>query len=474
MHILVVGLNHHTAPVEVRERFTISSQDLTQALLKLKHTASILECVILTTCHRTEFYVVVDRHHSCVRYISGFIEQWFHISRDQFKPYLFSWDHEQAVKHLFRVTSGLDSMMIGETQILGQVRSAFLHAQSLQTTGKFFNKLFKQAITFAKRAHSETSISETPVSISYAAIEMGKRILGSYHHKKVMIIGAGKMSELAIKHLASQGLQQLVIVNRTYERALELANQFNAVPCRMEDMMNQLVDVDLLVSSTGASEFIITAEDLQSVMPNRTNGTLLMMDIAVPRDIDPQVNKFPHVCLYDIDDLEIIVESHVEQRHKEATYIESMIVSEMIAYEQWMQTLEVRPVIQALQEKANMIHEETLNSLLQKLPELNEHQQKVIRKLTKSMMSQLLRDPILRLKELAPHSDSQEMLTLCTALFALDEMSEIQDVLSSQQKQSVKENEPVKVVARKSIKPEAINLNIHFKKEAITLDARTV
>ncbi|NEW04472.1 glutamyl-tRNA reductase [Paenibacillus sp. SYP-B3998] len=427
MHIIAVGLNYRTAPVEIREKFTFSERDLPTAIAELKETKSILECVIVATCNRTEIYAVVDRAHLCNYYITNFIERWFGVAKDQFQKHLYMYENDKATEHLFRVTSGLDSMVIGETQILGQVRDAFLLSQNLKATGAFFNTLFKQSVTLAKRAHSETGISDNPVSISYAAVELGKRIFGSYMNKTVMIIGAGKMSELTVKHLYVNGADKVIVVNRTYERAVELAEKFNGIACTIDKMLERLPEVDIIISSTGAPGYVLTKNDIQPYLQKRKSRPLFMMDIAVPRDLDPEISDLPNVFLYDIDDLENIVDKHLQERKKEAAKIETMIETEMAVFEQWTKTLGVSPVIHALQTKANQIHEETMENMLKKLPDLDEREVKVIRKLTKSIVNQVLRDPILRIKEMAGERHGDDALEMFTKLFALEETLEMQE-----------------------------------------------
>ncbi|MCZ8513324.1 glutamyl-tRNA reductase [Paenibacillus filicis] len=421
MHIVVAGLNYRTAPVSIREKFAFAEGDLPQALQELKVTKSVMECVIVGTCNRTELYVAVDRENLCTHYLREFFENWFGIPREQFNKHLYIYENEQAMKHLFRVTSGLDSMVIGETQILGQVRDAFLLAQQQKTTGVLFNQLFKQAVTMAKRAHTETGIGENPVSVSYAAVELGKRIFGSYDQKKVLIIGAGKMSELTVKHLYANGADEVVVVNRSLGRAQELADKFHGVASTMDKLLGHLESADIVISSTGAAGFVLTAEQVSGVLQKRRSRPLFMIDIAVPRDLDPRLGEMPNVFLYDIDNLQSLVNSHLEERRKAAVQIEEGIVAEIAAYNQWTRTLGVSPVIQALQSKSSSIHEETMDSLMKKLPDLDERELKVIHKLTKSMMNQLLRDPIVRIKEMAAERHGDEALDLFTEIFALEE-----------------------------------------------------
>ncbi|QJD81780.1 glutamyl-tRNA reductase [Cohnella herbarum] len=421
MHLIVVGLNYRTAPVEMRERFALSEREMPLALQALKQTTGILEGVIVATCNRTELYAVVDRLHLCGHYIRAFMEQWFNIPRKEFNSHLYMYEDDRAVEHLFRVTSGLDSMIIGETQILGQVRDAFLLAQDQQATGTLFNHLFKQAITLAKRAHSETSVGESAVSVSYAAVELGKRIFGRFDDKKVMIFGAGKMSELTAQHLHANGAKEVYVVNRTLEKAEELADKFQGSAMTLDDAIARLKDADIVISSTGAERFVITRQQVEAAMSARKKKPLFLIDIAVPRDIEPSCGDIQNVYLYDIDDLEGIVESNMAKRRKEAEIIEDMIALEQEAYQQWYATLGVSPLIRALQEKAAAIQETTLESLLRKLPELDERQVKVIRKLTKSIVSQVIHDPILRIKELAAEKRSDEAMKLFVQLFALED-----------------------------------------------------
>lgn len=424
MHIVVVGLNYRTAPVEVRERFTFAEKDLSEALKQLKLTKSVLEGVIVATCNRTELYVVVDRLHMCGYFIRTFMEQWFGVPREEFTQHLYIYEDDQAIRHLFRVICGLDSMVIGETQILGQVKQAFFKAQEEKATGTWFNMLFKQAVTLGKRAHSETSIGESAVSVSYAAVELGKRIFGMFTDKKVLILGAGKMSELTVKHLYASGASEVIVANRTLARAEELAAKFRGTPCTMEEALDRLHEVDIVISSTGAERYVLDATVVKESMKHRQSRPLFLIDIAVPRDIDPAIGELSNVFLYDIDDLEGIVESNLEMRKAEAAKIENMIELDMEDYYHWLKTLGVRPVIRALQEKGASIHEETMESLFNKLPELDEHQRKVIRRLTKSIVNQMTTDPINRIKEMAGTKHGDEALRMFTQIFALEDAVE--------------------------------------------------
>ncbi|MCG7410186.1 glutamyl-tRNA reductase [Paenibacillus sp. ACRRX] len=421
MHVVVVGMNYRTAPVEIREKFAIPEEQWTDAIQQLRRIKSVLECVIVSTCNRTEMYVVVDRLHMCGHFIRGFMEQWYDIPRQQFTPYLYIYEDDQAVEHLFRVTSGLDSMVVGETQILGQVRQSFLFAQKQGTTGTCFNHLFKQAVTLAKRAHAETNINDNAVSVSYAAVELGKRIFGSFQGKKVLILGAGKMSELTVKHLYSNGAAEVMVANRTLARAEELARQFKGRACTLDNLDTLLTEADIVISSTGSPSYVLTGKDVEQVMKRRRSRPLFLIDIAVPRDLDPAIADLSSVFLYDIDDLEGIVQSNLAQRNKEALKIEHMVAHEIKQYHQWLNMLGVTPLIRALQSKAERIHQDTLDSMFNKLPDLSEKEAIIIRRLTKSMLNQMMHDPILQIKELAANRNGDEALHYFSELFALED-----------------------------------------------------
>jgi len=368
-----------------------------------------------------EIYAVVDRVKWCGDSVLRFMESWFGMPKREMAEHLYKYEDGQAIRHLFRVASGLDSMVIGETQILGQVRDAFLLAQAEKKTGTIFNTLFKQAITFAKRAQSGTSIGENPVSVSYAAVELGKRIFGHFRSKTVLIVGAGKMSELTVKHLHASGAEKVLVLNRTLARAQELADKIGGTPCDMGGLEAALERSDIVISSTGAADLVLTKSQVEAAMHSRKSRPLFMIDIAVPRDLDPAISELSNVYLYDIDDLQHIVETNLAGRREEAKKIEEMIADELAAFDQWYRTLGVSPLIKALQHKAEDIHEATMESMLNKLPDLSEREVQIIRKLTKSMLNQMTRDPIVRIKELAAQKDGEQAVELFKEIFALDE-----------------------------------------------------
>jgi glutamyl-tRNA reductase len=426
MHIVVVGLNYKTAPVEIRERLTFNESDLGDAIKKLNSKKSILENIIVSTCNRTEIYAVVDQLHTGRYYIKEFLSEWFGIEQAEFSPFLFIYEEDGAVEHLFRVTCGLHSMVLGETQILGQVRSSFISAQEEGTTGTVFNQLFKQAITIAKRGHAETDIGANAVSVSYAAVELAKKIFGSLEGKHVLILGAGKMGELAAQNLHGNGVRKVTVINRTYEKASILASRFAGEAQTLDGLQNSLVDADILISSTGAKDFVLTKAMMEKVEKQRKGKPLFMVDIAVPRDLDPKIAELESVFLYDIDDLEGIVEANLQERQKAAEKIMLMIEKEIVEFKQWLGMLGVVPVISALREKALAIQAETMVSLERKLTHLSERDIKVLNKHTKSIINQMLKDPILQAKELTARPDAEQAMDLFIKIFNIEELVEKQ------------------------------------------------
>ncbi|MCK6257946.1 glutamyl-tRNA reductase [Fictibacillus sp. KIGAM418] len=442
MHILVVGLNYKTAPVEIREKVAFNPNEMDQALRALRERKSILECTIVSTCNRTEVYAVVDQIHTGRYYMKSFLAEWFSIDTNELNPFLFIREEEIAVEHLFRVAAGLDSMVLGETQILGQVRDSFLLAQQEGTTGTIFNHLFKQAITLAKRSHSETEIGENAVSVSYAAVELAKKIFGGLEKKDILIVGAGKMGELTAKHLHSNGVASVHVVNRTFEKASELAGRFEGTAHPIEHLTSVLAHADIVITSTGSDSYVITKEMVQSVLKQRKGRPLFMVDIAVPRDLDPSLDELESVFLYDIDDLEGIVEANLAERKKEAEKIEIMIEEEIIGFHSWVNMLGVVPVITALREKALAVQAETMQSIERKMPQLTDREKKVLSKHTKSIVNQLLRDPIVRIKEQAGEPGADQALEFFTKIFALEEEVKRQELKSEMESTKLSETSP--------------------------------
>lgn len=420
MHILVVSVNYRTAPVEFREKLTFQAAELEQAMTTLQNQKSVLENVIVSTCNRTEIYAVVDQLHTGRYYIKKFLADWFQLEIEEVAPYLTIFEQDGAIDHLFRVTCGLDSMVVGETQILGQIKDSFLEAQQVKATGTIFNELFKQVVTLAKRAHSETTIGENAMSVSYAAVELGKKIFGELTDCHVLILGAGKMGELALQNLYGSGARKVTVMNRTFTKAEVMAEKYMGHAKPLSELQCALLEADILISSTGASEYVITKEMMTKVEKMRSGRPLFMVDIAVPRDIDPAIDELEGSFLYDIDDLQGVVEANRAERLKEAEKIQFMIEEEIVLFKTWLSTLGVVPLIAALRDKALAIQSETMESLERKIPNLSDRERKVISKHTKSIINQLLKDPILVAKEIAAEEGADEKLALFAKIFDLE------------------------------------------------------
>lgn len=423
MHLLVVSLNHRTAPVDVRERFAVSEERLPDALRELKRTSGILEGVILSTCNRTEIYAVVGRLQVCAAYVREFMERYYGVPSSSFARHLQVEEDEAAVRHLFRVACGLDSMVLGETQILGQVKSAYFAAQREKTTGTLLNRLFHQAITLAKRAHAKTKINDHAVSVARAACQLAERHLGGLEGRHAVLVGAGHTAELALKHLLARGIGRVTVANRTAERARRLVRQvLDGGVCPLEELPARIArdEPDLVISATASPGYVLTRGQLAGVRRERPKP-LVLVDIAVPRDLDPAIAELEGVRLYDIDDLRAVLDDHLDSRRRLADRIDAMVETELASFREWYRLLGIGPVIRALQERAQQVHEQTMDSLLRKLPDLTERDVKVIRKLTKSIANRMLTDPINRIKDLAAGPGGREAVELFVRIFALED-----------------------------------------------------
>lgn len=427
MEIIVVGVNYRTTSVKIREQLSFLEQDLPRAMQSLQQNQHIIENIILSTCNRTEIYAVIDEQKSGLHAIEDFLAQWFDLPKKVFENHLFTYQNDEMIEHLMQVSAGMDSMVLGETQILGQVRDSFLLAQTIQTTGPIFNRLFKQAITFSKKAHRTTDIASNAVSISYAAVELAKQIFGDLSDKHVSIIGAGEMGELALKNLQGNGTKSITVLNRTFETAEQLASQFGGFAKSIKELQCNLLEADIIISSTSALLPIIQKDMVRDVMRLRKNRPLFLIDIAVPRDIESTVGQLKNVFLYDIDDLQGIVDANLAERERAAVKIRQMIEAEVIIFNEWLASLGVIPVITAIKEKGLSIQQSTLDSIFNKIPDLTEREQKVLTKHTASIVNQLLMEPIEQLKEMATDPKRQEKLQVISELFGVEDAVDIKN-----------------------------------------------
>ena len=420
MHFIAISINHRTADVALREKVAFKDNAIHVANVDLFETKSILENVIVSTCNRTEVYAIVDQIHTGRYYIQRFLARSFGFDVEEIKDMTEVHIGDDAVNHLMRVASGLDSIVLGETQILGQVRDAFFIAQQEATTGTIFNHLFKQAITFAKKSHNETDIADNAVSVSYAAVELAKKVFGKLANKKAVVVGAGEMSELSLLNLLGSNVNDITVVNRTVKNAETLASKHAVNYANIEQLPDLLTQADIVISSTSSEDYMITNEMMSEIDNHRKLDSLVMIDIAVPRDIDPAVSQLSDVFSYDVDDLKGLVDANLKERQLAADSIAQNIPHEIANHNEWVNMLGVVPVIRALREKAMTIQSDTMDSIDRKLPNLSEHERKIVSKHTKSIINQMLKDPIKQAKELSNDKKSNEKLVLFQNIFDIE------------------------------------------------------
>lgn len=419
-HIALLGMNHKTAPVEIREQLALVCRSATHPLQHLPNLEHVQEMFVLSTCNRVEILFTchaLDRAHREVK--SLIVQHLGNPSDTHLDPHLYFHRNMDAVEHIFRVASSLDSMVIGEPQILGQIKSAYREATEYHTVGVVLNRLLHKAFSVAKRVRSETRIGSFAVSISYAAVELARKIFGELQDKKVLLIGAGEMAELAAEHFRGQGVRQIIVANRTLERAVELARQFKAETIPFAHVLDALNTVDIVLTSTGSPEPILKYQDIKSRMRGRRNRSLFFIDIAVPRDVEPRVNEIDNVYVYDIDDLKGIVDLNREERRKEAERAQHIIGEETLKFQNWLATLDVVPTIIALRNKAETIRRSELLRTMAHLPELEDKDRQAIEILTESIVRKLLHDPILFLKKKAQRESRQRFVDAAQQLFNL-------------------------------------------------------
>jgi glutamyl-tRNA reductase len=339
MHILIVGLSHKTAPVEIRERVAFAPTAMEKPLHELSALSAISEGIIISTCNRVELCAVSREPEVGVAQLKRFLSDYHGIFPDELYPHLYEYQGEEAIRHLFRVASSLDSMVIGEPQILGQIKTAYGYGSEFKTAGLILNRFFHKAFSVAKRVRTETDIASNAVSVSFAAVELARKIFGSLEDKTVLLIGAGEMCELAARHFVNNGASSVLVTNRTFERAEKLAAEFGGRAIAFDDFPYHLQQVDIVLTSTGAPNFILGPKKVEEVLRQRRNKPMFFIDIAVPRDIDPKVNSLDNVYLYDVDDLQGVVQANLKERHKEAKKAEGIIDQEIGQFHRWLSSL---------------------------------------------------------------------------------------------------------------------------------------
>lgn len=423
MPIIAVGVNHKTAPVEIREKMSFSKGSLREAYAQLLANLAVQGCVIISTCNRTEIYAHVLDVESSIDAIIDLLEQKSSVESALIKKYAYILTDKQAVQHLFRVTAGLDSMLLGEKQIQGQVKEAYQSAQSHLAADKVINTLFMQAIGAGKAARTKTGIDHHAVSISYAAVELARQFYGDLTGRSIMVIGAGKMSELTAKHLMANGVSGVIVSNRSYERAISLAGEFNGQAVKFDELYRYMGAADIVISCTAAAHFVVRTEKVRQVLATTPGKRIMIVDIAVPRDIEPEVGALPGVALYDIDDLQHVVDSNKMIREQAAVQAEEIIEAQVHEFLDWLDAQFVVPTVAALKKRGEEIKHKELQRAFNRLGDLTDHDRKVIGSLANSIINQLLHTPVKQLKEYALTDKGSIYTDAINKLFCLDEVT---------------------------------------------------
>jgi glutamyl-tRNA reductase len=417
---VVVGLNYRTAPVEVREKVSVHHSQIVKTLKKLKNSPAIEGVVLLSTCNRLEIYASTKDLEVGIQTIKDFLQNQAQDTEQKILDYLYVYTMYQAIQHLFKVASGLDSMVLGESEILGQVARAYELSCEADVNNKMTNVMFQKALAVGKRVRTETGIDHYSTSISYIAVELAKQVVGDFEDKKIVILGAGEMSTLTMKHLVAHGALTIAVSNRSLDRAKILADECGGQAVLLKDVDAYLAKADLVFSATASKGFIITSEKLQELMKTRANQPMLLIDIAVPRDIEPSVGNIEGVTLYDIDDLRDVADRHKNARELAAKKAEKILNQEISNFKKWHNSHVVLPTIAALQRHAQELKEEQLEQTLGKLGNISPKQEKIIRSMANSLVNKLLHLPIINLKEVADSPHGSQYAEMLQYLFALE------------------------------------------------------
>jgi len=421
MNIIVIGLNHKTAPVQIREKLAFQSEDtIRQALRQLIQLEGINEAVIFSTCNRVEVYVYSNKENEdfIINKVKYFLSDFHQLSIKDFENYLYIYKNKTTVEHLFKVASSLDSMIIGEPQITGQVKNSYEIALSERATSLILNHLMNRALFTAKRVRNETRIGENPVSVSYAAVGLIKKVFDELSKKSVLLVGAGEMAELALRHLIGTGINKVFVTNRTYERAKELAKDFNGFAFPFDNLKELLTKVDIVICSTGAPNYVINLPMIKEIMPLRKYRPIFFIDISVPRNIDPDINNLDNVYLYNIDDLQDVVDNNLLERKKEADKALKIVEEETEKFMQWLNSLQSVPVIISIRNKAEEVRQQELEKFKARFKELSPEVLNSVDYLTQSIINKIMHSPTVALKN---NCENKEILIFAARrLFGID------------------------------------------------------
>ena len=423
MPLVCLGLSHHTAPVDVRERHAFPASKMSESLVALRDYEMVREAVMLSTCGRLEIYAELEDYEAGVEQLKTFLKHFRHgdVQHDM-SSYMYTLLGTQATDHLFRVATGLDSMLIGEAEILGQVKDAYIQAQKARSLGKTLHALFREALNAGKEARSQTRIGGDSVSVATAAIDLAKRRLGTFAGKTVLVIGAGKMGTTAAKRLRAEGCAELLIANRSKAKAAEIVEDLGVGSAvELPGLTEALKRADIVVTSTGASHFVLTPGNVAEAMLARTQRPLFIIDIAVPRDADPDLARIPNVFLADIDRLKDMVDTTLEKRREAIPLVEEIIAEHAERFASWYQSRVAIPVVSSLVRKAEAVRESEIERLFARCPELSERERMLITGASLTIISKLLHSVVTKLRERATsnHAEALALATLLDDLFDL-------------------------------------------------------
>jgi glutamyl-tRNA reductase len=419
MELIVIGLNHKTAPIEIRERLAFQESEMEKALVQAKTLPSLKENMILSTCNRVEIYATARETDKTILDLKNFLSQYHHLPLKEFEKNLYLLIGEEAVRHVFRVASSLDSMVVGEPQILGQIKSAYNIAAESKSSGVILHRLLNRAFHVAKRVRTETKLSNSAVSVSSVAVELAKKIFGTLKKRTVLLIGAGEMIELAARHLVTGGVEKILVTNRTFERAAGLAQEFQGEAIRFEEMALGLKRADIVISATHSTQTIISHDQIAKVMRERKQKPIFFIDIADLRDIEPKVGNIENIYLYNIDDLQKVANDNIQDREKEARKAEAIVQDEVGKFVQWYQSLEVTPTIVALRKKFEEIRDKEVAKILSTHPNFSEKERQSIEALTSAIINKILHDPITLIKHKNEEAMADLYLDTLRTLFGL-------------------------------------------------------
>ena len=424
MELIVLGLNHKTAPIEIRERLAFPEDRIETALHQVKSLTSLKENMILSTCNRVEIYAAAREIENAILDLKHFLSRYHALSLKEFEKSLYSFVGEEAVRHIFRVASSLDSMVVGEPQILGQIKEAYNIAVESKTSGLILHRLLHRAFHVAKRVRTETKIGDRAVSVSFVAVELAKKIFETLEKRTVLLIGAGEMCELAARYLVSGGVEKVLVTNRTYERAAALAQEFKGEAIPFDEIGQGLKKADIVISATDSPQYLIHHDQVTKVIKDRKNRPIFFIDIADPRDIEPKVGDIENVYLYNIDDLQKVADENIKDREKEAQKAESIVQDEVVKFVNWYHSLEVTPTIVALRKRFEEIRNKELEKTLSLHPNFSDKEKQSLGALTSAIINKILHDPLTLLKQTDEEATADLYLDALRNLFRLPEKSD--------------------------------------------------